>query len=254
MYVAQERRAYILRLLEQRGSLRSSELAQELGVTDETIRTDLVAMQRQGLLQRIHGGARHIPPGGGEEDATRLDCQLADLAAARISPGMRVYMQDAAFAEVLLGRHPQLPCSICTPNPALLLALARPTLTQPLACPAGTLDRESALLDTDAPAWLAAHAPDLAILCPPAVTAPGHTAYPTRLQARWAAAASRAAAKTLIAGPAAIFHAAAPHPAQAFRATYLTENNLPPAFSRSRAETVPYISAADLQQDNRFDY
>ena len=31
MYVAQERRAYILRLLQQRGSIRSAALARELG-------------------------------------------------------------------------------------------------------------------------------------------------------------------------------------------------------------------------------
>ncbi|MBR2145626.1 MAG: DeoR/GlpR transcriptional regulator, partial [Akkermansia sp.] len=62
MYVAKERRAYILRLLQQQGSLHSATLARELGVTDETIRTDLVAMQNQGLLKRTHGGAEYILP------------------------------------------------------------------------------------------------------------------------------------------------------------------------------------------------
>ena len=59
MYVAQERRAYILRILQQRGSIRSATIARELGVTDETIRTDLVDMQAQGLLLRTHGGAKY---------------------------------------------------------------------------------------------------------------------------------------------------------------------------------------------------
>lgn len=48
MYMAHERRQYILRLLQQRGRIRSAELAQELGVTDETIRIDLVLMQKRG--------------------------------------------------------------------------------------------------------------------------------------------------------------------------------------------------------------
>ena len=75
MYVAQERRAYILRLLQQRGSIRSASLARELGVTDETIRTDLVDLQAQGLLQRVHGGARYTLPVEGIDASTRPDCQ-----------------------------------------------------------------------------------------------------------------------------------------------------------------------------------
>ena len=41
MYVPHERRARILRLLSERGVLRTADLAEELGVTDETVRTDL---------------------------------------------------------------------------------------------------------------------------------------------------------------------------------------------------------------------
>jgi DeoR/GlpR family transcriptional regulator of sugar metabolism len=82
MYMAQERRQYILRLLEQRGSVRTTALARELGVTDETIRTDLVDMQARALLQRMHGGARYIMPTvPTASDSPRLDVQLAQLTS-----------------------------------------------------------------------------------------------------------------------------------------------------------------------------
>ena len=88
MYVAQERRAYILRLLQQRGSIRSASLARELGVTDETIRTDLVDLQAQGLLQRVHGGARYTLPWA---EKTLLPARIASWrgwlsATSRMTP------------------------------------------------------------------------------------------------------------------------------------------------------------------------
>lgn len=52
-----ERRGLILRQLEQRGRVEVSALAEELSVTDETIRRDLRALEQQGKLLRAHGGA-----------------------------------------------------------------------------------------------------------------------------------------------------------------------------------------------------
>ena len=260
MYVAHERRAYILRLLEQRGTLRSSELAQELGVTDETIRTDMVAMERQGLLRRTHGGATYIPPTGGDEDGARLDCQLADLVAQHFFMGqgrLAVYLDDAAFALVLFTRHPQLDCRVYTANPAVLHALAPERFAQEVFLVGSRLDRASGYLEGDADAVLAALKPDLALLCPPSVPAPQRAAYRHALPARWAAAASRHAKRgTLVVGPAAIF---AQNPAATCRATlhnhtFITEENLPPDYQSIPRHTVPYIDPADITQGDRFDY
>jgi ribose transport system substrate-binding protein len=44
-------------MLLDRGSVRVSDVAHQLGVSDVTIRSDLAALERQGALQRIHGGA-----------------------------------------------------------------------------------------------------------------------------------------------------------------------------------------------------
>lgn len=247
MYVSHERRAFILRLLQQRGTVRSAELAEELRVTDETIRTDLVALQAQGLLQRVHGGARYILPQGGSEDGTRLDCQLAALARPHLPPGARVYLDPTEGALALLTAWANsgsgAPLTIVSPCPAHLARLSAATLPFRLECPGGVLDKASGL--TESEAALAALRVDIALLSPPALT-PQAALYPHALTARWAAAASAAARRTLVAVPAAALTAAAPHTAPLHRPLLLTEDTIPAAFARIPAETIPALTIDDV--------
>ena len=60
---ATERHAHITRSLTDRGRVSVVDLARDLGVTTETIRRDLDAMEEQGVLRRVHGGA--VPSRGG---------------------------------------------------------------------------------------------------------------------------------------------------------------------------------------------
>jgi DeoR/GlpR family transcriptional regulator of sugar metabolism len=59
---AAERHAHILRLLDERGRVRNTELAALLGVTEPTIRKDVADLARQQLLHRTHGGAIAMRP------------------------------------------------------------------------------------------------------------------------------------------------------------------------------------------------
>jgi DeoR family fructose operon transcriptional repressor len=52
-----ERRAQIAQRVLERGRVDVGELAVEFGVTGETIRRDLTALQRERLVRRVHGGA-----------------------------------------------------------------------------------------------------------------------------------------------------------------------------------------------------
>jgi len=58
--LAQERQQQILALLEERGTVRTIDLAEEFQVTDETIRRDLQQLSDHGQLTRIHGGASSL--------------------------------------------------------------------------------------------------------------------------------------------------------------------------------------------------
>lgn len=51
------RHEHLLRELELRGSIRASTIAAELGVTEVTVRRDIILLERSGHLARVHGGA-----------------------------------------------------------------------------------------------------------------------------------------------------------------------------------------------------
>ncbi|WP_413735781.1 DeoR/GlpR family DNA-binding transcription regulator [Sodalis sp. RH21] len=55
--LAQDRQLYIIETLVQQGSVSVSSIAAELDVSDMTIRRDLVELESEGKLVRIHGGA-----------------------------------------------------------------------------------------------------------------------------------------------------------------------------------------------------
>ncbi|WP_433800395.1 DeoR/GlpR family DNA-binding transcription regulator [Actinomycetospora sp. CA-084318] len=93
MYAA-ERHQLLVRRARELGRLEVTQVAAELGVTTETIRRDLTALERQGLLHRVHGGAiatdrLEIEPAVGVREVTHSDekdriakAAVAELGAA----------------------------------------------------------------------------------------------------------------------------------------------------------------------------
>src|SRR6185312_12049054 len=55
-YAAQRKQAILARL-RAAGRVDVADIVAELGVTNETVRKDLIALEHQGLLRRVHGGA-----------------------------------------------------------------------------------------------------------------------------------------------------------------------------------------------------
>lgn len=55
-----DREKYILGQLEEFGTVRVAQLSEELKISEVTIRSDIRAMEKKGLLKRIHGGASRI--------------------------------------------------------------------------------------------------------------------------------------------------------------------------------------------------
>ncbi len=54
---AKEREEKILQLIEKNSAVTTAELTELFGVSVETVRKDLLSMERRGLLSRVHGGA-----------------------------------------------------------------------------------------------------------------------------------------------------------------------------------------------------
>src|SRR4051794_13150466 len=59
---ADQRHQTIIARLQSYGSVDAGELAAELGVTNETVRKDLIVLEKLGLLRRVHGGALPVGP------------------------------------------------------------------------------------------------------------------------------------------------------------------------------------------------
>ena len=85
---AEERQHAIATLVAERGRLAVTSVAEEFGVTTETVRRDLALLERAGMLRRVHGGA--VPTGAltlvetglGERHGTRSEAKRAIATAA----------------------------------------------------------------------------------------------------------------------------------------------------------------------------
>ena len=90
----EERQHAIATLVAERGRLAVTAVAEQFGVTTETVRRDLALLERAGMLRRVHGGA--VPAGAltlvetglGERHGTRTEAKRAIAAAAlELLPG-----------------------------------------------------------------------------------------------------------------------------------------------------------------------
>ena len=85
---AEERQQAIAALVISRGRASVSELAEAYDVTTETVRRDLAALDKAGVVRRVHGGAvparalHLVEPGVGERETTRAEYKDAIAAAA----------------------------------------------------------------------------------------------------------------------------------------------------------------------------
>jgi DeoR family fructose operon transcriptional repressor len=84
----EERQQAIAALVAERGRVAVTAVAEEFGVTTETVRRDLAVLERSGVLRRVHGGAvpagtlTLVEPGLGERHGTRSEAKRAIAAAA----------------------------------------------------------------------------------------------------------------------------------------------------------------------------
>jgi DeoR family transcriptional regulator, fructose operon transcriptional repressor len=100
---AEERQQAIADLVSQRGRLSVNALAEQYDVTTETVRRDLSALERAGILRRVHGGA--VPAGAlaglepkvGDRDLAHADQKdrIARAALALLPPTGGTVVLDA---------------------------------------------------------------------------------------------------------------------------------------------------------------
>ena len=125
----QQRREQILNRLRQEGKVVAAELCRAFGVSEDTIRRDLHALEEAGLLKRVHGGALPLvsTPAYAERQAQFQTEKraLARAAAALIRDG-QVILFGAGTTNLEVAHHlpPSLRATAIAVSPQAALALS----------------------------------------------------------------------------------------------------------------------------------
>lgn len=123
--LAVERQQRILGLLRKDFTVRSSRLSELMGVSEMTIRRDLDNLEKQGLIERTHGGAvfRQERVAGKFRYTTSVEKNLvekqniAKRAAAMIEPHDTIFLgEGVTTAHVVRYAEPGMPFTIFTNN------------------------------------------------------------------------------------------------------------------------------------------
>ena len=108
---ARERQEHIVRIVEEHGRARVSELAATFGVSAVTIRKDLLALEAESRLVRAHGGAITVGRSRPElafEIRERLQAdeksRIGAAGAALVHDGESIVM-DASTTALSVARH-----------------------------------------------------------------------------------------------------------------------------------------------------
>lgn len=110
---AKERRALIMRMLEQKAEVQVTELSRETGISEVTIRKDLTILQNRHLLIRTRGGAMRRPVENQNEDTaismkrmfnSREKARIGEEAVKLIKEGDFI-MLDSGTTTLEVARH-----------------------------------------------------------------------------------------------------------------------------------------------------
>ncbi|KUL38195.1 cytochrome C [Streptomyces sp. NRRL F-4489] len=115
--LAEQRRALILDEVRRRGGARVTELTRRMGVSDMTVRRDLDALARQGMIEKVHGGALPVSDPSAHEPGFEAKSGLepgakaaiAEAAAELAVPGSAIALAGGTTAYALAQRLLEVP-------------------------------------------------------------------------------------------------------------------------------------------------
>jgi len=126
-----QRRALISARLASDGQIVAGELADELNLSEDTIRRDLRDMAAAGLLKRVHGGALPITPPLPDLEArqaisTDVKKRLGRKAAELVRTGQLVFVDGGTTnAEIVRALPREMKLTIATHSPAIAALLEK---------------------------------------------------------------------------------------------------------------------------------
>ncbi|MGZ5200000.1 MAG: DeoR/GlpR family DNA-binding transcription regulator [Telluria sp.] len=124
-----QRKQHLMDVLRRDGQLVASKLSAELGVSEDTIRRDLRELAREGLLQRVHGGALPASPAMADF-ATREHISAGDkaaigrAAASMVQQGQVVFVDGGTTCAQMVRHLPRtLAATVVTHSPSIAVEL-----------------------------------------------------------------------------------------------------------------------------------
>jgi DeoR/GlpR family transcriptional regulator of sugar metabolism len=126
-----QRRALISVRLARDGQIVAGELANELGLSEDTIRRDLRDMAAAGLLKRVHGGALPVTPPLPDLEARKtissdVKKRLGRRAAELVRAGQLVFIDGGTTnAELVRALPRDMKLTIATHSPAIAVLLEK---------------------------------------------------------------------------------------------------------------------------------
>ncbi|WP_429807916.1 DeoR/GlpR family DNA-binding transcription regulator [Ensifer sp. B1-9] len=126
-----QRRALISARLTRDGEIVAKRLADELNLSEDTIRRDLREMAAEGLLKRVHGGALPLVPAlpnftARQEIAGDVKRRLGRKAAAMIEAGQTIFLDGGTSnAEIARALPREMRLTVVTHAPTIAAELER---------------------------------------------------------------------------------------------------------------------------------
>ena len=102
----QHRKEKILNLLSESNTVRIHDLVTRIGASESTIRRDLMTLEEEGLLTRVHGGATNVKNIGIEQKKKKkesinheIKAKIAKYCSTLVKPSSQIYI-DAGTATI----------------------------------------------------------------------------------------------------------------------------------------------------------
>jgi DeoR family transcriptional regulator, L-fucose operon activator len=144
-----ERYEKIVELVNERGSIRVSELSDLCQVTEETIRRDLDRLEQAGRLRRSHGGAvsitgqlQEIPYTEREITHAEEKKRIAREAVKKIQPNDRILLDASTTAWYMASDIPDIPLTVLTNSMKVAMELSGKENIE-VICTGGSLAQRS---------------------------------------------------------------------------------------------------------------
>lgn len=128
--LTRERKAHLVDLLKAEGRIIAKDVAEQLAVSEDTIRRDLRDLAAAGLLQRVHGGALPTSPALGTlAERRRISdagkASIGRLAASMVRPGWTIIIDGGTTAQQMARSLPlDLAATVITHSPSVAVELA----------------------------------------------------------------------------------------------------------------------------------